>query len=183
MMRTILLSLAACGALIAASPDFSKQDVTFLRQALASGEAELAGVAVQSRSSDSNVHLYAESIRLDHETMDARLRAIAKDGGIAIAPATPAPAAVLAPQAYLKQAIATHQHAIALYEKEVNSGSDAALVAFAKDAVPVLQSHEQLARKLLAQLHGRTAPLSPPIPPRPTASPPSPSPSPAPSPH
>lgn len=158
--RRLLYCFAAAALLLGAAPDYSKQDVAFLRTALASGRTELAQAAAQQRSDDPNVRFYAQSMTIDHTTIDLQLREIAKAQGIPLAKAPrvsrPASSSLSSAQ-YLQGQISGHQSEIALYRQELDSGQNAALQAYAKQVVPVLESHLCLAQNLLDRERGVTA--------------------------
>lgn len=144
------ISAGLCIWLLAAAP--SSVDARFLQTALADSRGEIAEAVEQTHSPDSNVRFYAATIALDHRTIDTRLQNIAVKLGVAVPRATPrARAALRPPAAYLKEQITLHQQQIALYQVEVQAGTDPRLRALAKEIMPILQSNLSLARKLLIE--------------------------------
>lgn len=176
-MRTItaLLLSPLVLALVAATNGPSPTDSAFVRSALQADAAELSDAAVAANSSDPAVRAYAGRITADHTQATNRLVAIAGPLGIdtsaakipsAIAGSSPEPAgganamqvtAGNPPAAeYFKQEIAAHERTISLYQKEAQSGDDSALKQYARQMIPVLQQHLQLAQKDLSSVtHGR----------------------------
>ncbi len=131
----------------------SMADTTFAMKAAQGGMAEVAdGKLALRKSTNANVHAIAQRMVTDHSLANAKLEAIALAEGIML-PATPAPAdqAMMARQrslagaafasSYLKGQATAHEMTIALFQKEIATGSDRRLVAFARNTLPTIQSH------------------------------------------
>jgi len=151
MAAAILCFSAAAYASAIAAP--SMADTTFAMKAAQGGMAEVAdGKLALQKSTSPNVRAIAQRMVTDHSMANAQLAAIAHAEGIAL-PAGPAAAdqATMAKQralsgaafdsSYLKGQATAHEMTIALFKKEIATGSDPRLVAFAKKTLPTIQSH------------------------------------------
>ena len=115
------------------------------------GEVQLARLA-QEKSSDSKVKDFAAMMIKDHSAANEQLQALASDKNIKL----PSGAGVRADatrlkleglsgaafdKSYIGNQITAHRQTVALLEKEINSGHDAAAQAFARKILPTVQSH------------------------------------------
>lgn len=150
------------------SSSLSSQDQTFLNFASQADVSEIAAANVAlKQSSTTSVHSFANRMIADHTAEQQAAQSLATALGIAL-PTTPLPAeaAKLASYqnltgnafdlAYAQDQVGAHQTAIAMFQQEVSSGSNQQVVAFAKNSLPVLQTHLALALQLLASCGGAT---------------------------
>lgn len=166
-MRTIRFGLLVAAPLafaafpaVAAAPQISSEDRSFVHDAAQGGLAEIADaqVAQQSAQSDSAKKL-ASMIIADHQTANDALKAIAdkkeiplptepslmQKGANAKLKATPAG---MFDQTYAADEISDHESTIRLFKKEAAQGSDPDLKAFAQKTIPTLESHLKGAQAL-----------------------------------
>lgn len=159
-MRTIrvmaaLLVLGAMGVFGAATASAApnSQDQTWMVAAHQSNLAEIAaGTAAQQQASSQSVRDLGAMFVQMHTTLDANLKSAAGTLGVAL-PSAPTPAqqqslaAVKAKTgtafdtAWVAQQIAGHRNTLAATQAELSSGSDATVLALARAATPVVQSH------------------------------------------
>jgi putative membrane protein len=140
----------------------SAQDAAFLQQAQLSGLTEIdAGRVAIRNSSDPAVEEFGRWMLTDHAALGNTLTALAQRLGItlptALDPQHQSELNDLASrtgrnfdQSYTAAQVKDHQDAIALFQQEVSAGQNSAVVAFARQALPLLQAHLQQAEILLA---------------------------------
>lgn len=161
---TVLL-LAAASALLtqahASADTASTQDTSYARAADASNLAEIqmAKIALQ-RTRSQSVRQLATMILSDHKTTEMQLQQVASTAGITL---TGKPSPQQAQQAgllrsvpagsfdvtYLQIQVGDHQTAIQNTKAEIATGSDAAVVQYARGALPVLQKHLHMSTKAM----------------------------------
>jgi putative membrane protein len=171
-MRTLLafLTSALSVALLATAAELSNLDRIFIQKALQSGGAEVRRAAVEADSSDYRVRQYAGKITTDHQISNQQLMAIASKFGVDMEGAPPQPPLQTTPnplgrpnapashakpmpaKQYFQTEVEAHRQAIALYEHEASSGNPQ-LRQYAKQTLPVLQKHLQMAETYLKQEH------------------------------
>jgi putative membrane protein len=141
---------------------------TFVQTAAQDGMTELALARLALRKSKSDdVKQFAQKMVQDHEQAGAQLASIAKSEGITFPQSLDAkhqaviknmrsmsPAAF--DSAYATHMVKAHAQAVALFQSATNS-TDPKLAAFAKQTLPTLEEHSQLAAKLQATTRTRTA--------------------------
>lgn len=162
-----VLALTATGTASAAAP--SSQDQTFM---VGSDQTNLAEITIggitTSRSTDQAALALANMTVADHQTAQGKLTALAKTKGVTL-PATPN-AAQQADAAKLKAVdastydvtyaqvqVAGHQKALADTDKELTTGTDPDVKAYATATRPVVAMHLQMSQDLLANLGGTPA--------------------------
>jgi putative membrane protein len=129
------------------------QDRAFATKAAQGGAAEVADADLALQTSrNPRVDTFATRMVNDHSKANAKLAAIMRREGI------PAPAGVGAENqkmntdlqaqtgaafnvSYLVGQKTAHLETIALFKKEIRSGKDAQLVAFAKSTLPTIEAH------------------------------------------
>jgi putative membrane protein len=148
----------------------SPQDRAFIENAAESGRAEVqASRLAVRRASDPNVRSFAQRMVTDHTTANAQLQEIARAGGVMI----PADGTVAQQSgiAILEAAtgsefdnvyernfgVSAHEKAIALFRKEAGEGKNPRVKEFARDTLPTLQTHLQLARNVQAGKEAQAA--------------------------
>jgi putative membrane protein len=153
-MGAVVFAAAAYASAVAMAVAMaSPADHTFVMKAAQGGMAEVAdGKLAISKTVAGNVRAIAQRMVTDHSMANAKLATIAQSEGITL-PDSPAAAdkAMMAKQmslsgaafnaSYLKGQVTAHQMTIALFKKEIATGSDPRLIAFAKQTLPTIQSH------------------------------------------
>jgi putative membrane protein len=143
-------------------------DSTFVTKAGQSGMAEvrLASLALE-KSRNPHVIGFANEMRADHGKANAQLLSILHAQGV------PPPSGVGAKNAalitelnvesgaafdshYLKSQLPAHEQVLALFKAEAANGSDPALVAFAKQTIPVIEGHIAMDKRDIASLGSHT---------------------------
>jgi putative membrane protein len=139
---------------------FSAQDAAFLQQVQLSGLSEIdAGQVAIRNSSDAAVQEFGRWMTTDHAALGTTVAALAQRLGIALPTA-------LDPQhqtelnglssqtgrnfdrSYTAAQVKDHQDSLALFQQEASTGQNAAVVSFARQALPLLQAHLQEAQVL-----------------------------------
>jgi putative membrane protein len=136
------------------------QDRDFVAKAALDGETEvkLARLATQ-RAASEGVKQFAQRMIQDHGKANAELKALAREKGFALPQRMTAEQQAMVTQltrlsgaafdqAYIKQMVADHERAVALFEKEANEGSNPDLKAWAARTLPTLREHLQMVRSL-----------------------------------
>ncbi len=132
---------------------------TFAQSAAAVGMAEVASGKLASEMAQSKeVREFAKKMVEEHEKANEKLARIASEMGIEVPKKLDS--AALAKlgslksksgedfdQAYMLQQVADHRKAIAMFEKQSQSGADSALKTFASNTLPTLREHLQMAQK------------------------------------
>jgi len=141
---------------------------TFVKTAALDGmmEVELGKLAA-SKSSNSDVKRFAQKMVQDHGQANQQLVSLARSKGLpvptrldakheAMVKELSAKSGAAFDSAYASHMAKAHTKAVALFEAASQS-SDPDLAAFAKQTLPTLQEHEQLANNLSASVRTRTA--------------------------
>jgi putative membrane protein len=147
----------AAGSALAAP---SAADADFVMKAGQAGVAEVAaGRMAETRGESQAVKTFGQRMVTDHTKAGDELKNVAVKSGATV-PATSSPEQMQAAQklaglkgaafdkAYAEQMVKDHEEAVALFEKEASSGSDADLKAFAGKTLPTLQEHLKMAKAL-----------------------------------
>jgi len=166
-MKTTLGIIALCAVATASSlsfaadGDLSKMDQTFVMKASGAGmyEVEISKIAVD-KASDPAVKEFAQTMVSDHTKANDELKQFADTHNAKLAPGVPKEKqAVIAKMAKLSGArfdkayhdqvgIKDHKTDIALFEKEIKSGGNADLKAWADKTLPTLKTHLQHAQDM-----------------------------------
>ncbi|HEX4112018.1 MAG TPA: DUF4142 domain-containing protein [Stellaceae bacterium] len=166
-MKLLPLAVACIVMLGAASAaraqDVAPADKSFAIKAAASGMTEVAEARIAlGKSQNGDVKSFAQRMDKDHTQANNELMQIAQGEGLKL-PTTPskkdqAQATKLSnlsganfDQAYVKDQVAAHEQAVALFKKESQSGKDANLKSFATKTLPTLEDHLQMAQGLAAK--------------------------------
>ncbi|SPB15996.1 membrane protein [Caballeronia novacaledonica] len=140
------------------SARLSPGDQQFLQDAGEAGATEIAASKLAlTHASDRQVREFAQRMIVDHTKLARNLDVLAKRHGITAPPA--ADTSVIGSlqnlqgaefdKAYIeKVAVDGHRKAVALFEKESESGNDTALKAAAAKALPVISHHDEMAQQL-----------------------------------
>jgi putative membrane protein len=159
-----LVAAAASALLTAASAgadSATAQDTSYARSAAASNLAEIqmAKIALQ-RTRSSSVRQVATMIMSDHKTAETQLQQVASTAGITLSD-KPSPQQLQQigqlqsvpagsfDVTYLQMQVGDHQTAIQNTKAEIATGSDAAVVQYARGALPVLQKHLHVSTKAM----------------------------------
>ena len=145
------VGVAGAATTTAAAP--STQDRGWMVAAHQSNLTEIAaGQAAQQKATTSVVREHGQLFIRDHTRLDASLQSLAKTLGVTL-PSSPnaqqqatlasvsAKSGAAFDSAWLSSQLAGHRQAKAAGQTEIANGSDAQVVAAAKSAAPVIQSH------------------------------------------
>lgn len=142
------------------------QDRSFAAASAQTNLAEITIGKIALRRSQSNaVTALAHKTMSDHRSAQTKLTAAAKSAGITLPTAPNATQQAQATQlkqvasgsfdaTYLRIQVAGHQLAVAATKKEIGSGSGNAIVSYAKQTLPVITGHLQMAQHDLNALGG-----------------------------
>jgi putative membrane protein len=163
-MSKILPACLAAGligfAAMPASAALSSADRDFAMKAASGGMGEVQTAQLaQDRSASPQVKQFAQRMITDHTAANNELMQIAKQANIDLPSQPTGKDASEAQrlrglqgaqfdQAYSQAELRDHQADVQLFQKEADSGQDAALKSFAQKTLPVLQQHLQLAEAL-----------------------------------
>jgi putative membrane protein len=164
----VLLPLAACGggkeeapmAAPAAPPPLAGADLTFANQAAMGGldEVQDAQIALQKATRPA-VRQFAQQMATDHTQANQQLAALAQRRGVTL-PTAADPQQVAEAQKlqglrgrafdreYVRDQLADHRGAVALFQQEAQQGTDPEVKAWAQQTLPILQQHLQMAEAL-----------------------------------
>lgn len=151
--------LVASGAASAAP---SATDTDFVTKAAQAGMAEVAaGRMAEKQGHSAATKAFGQRMVADHTKAGDALKVAAQKSGARV-PTTMSDAQKEAGEklaglsgaafddAYAAQMVKDHEEAVALFDKESTSGSDADLRAFAGKTLPTLQEHLKMAKALPA---------------------------------
>lgn len=160
-----LIAVVATSALLTAAPagadSASVQDTSYASTAAASNLAEIqmAKVALK-RTQSPSVRQVATTILSDHKAAEMQLQQVASTAGLTL-PGKPNPQQLQQVAqlhsvpagsfdvTYLQMQVGDHQTAIQNTKDEIATGSDAAVVQYARGALPVLQKHLHMSTKAM----------------------------------
>ena len=135
---------------------FNAQDSTFVMKAAMGGLMEVAaGTTAQQKASNERVKAFAAMMANDHQKANQELMSIV-GGRLVLPQSLPADQqnhmnemGKMSGKAfdthYMGMMVSDHEKTIADFEKQANSGTDAALKAFAAKSLPVLRMHRDSA--------------------------------------
>ncbi len=138
-----------------AAPSFAA-DEAFFQEAARGGMAEVAlGQLGASKGSSEGVKAFGRQMVVEHGSANAKLQAAAAKSGVKLPTDLPADALATKQkleslsgqafdQAYVESQSQHHTSTIALLEKEIESGTDAAAKAWAREALPMVKRHAEL---------------------------------------
>lgn len=141
-------------------------DRKFMTKAAAGGIAEVEmGKLAQQKASDDRVKQFGARMETDHTKANDELKSIASSKGVELPTAPDKKAQKTMDQlngksgadfdrSYMTHMVADHKKDIALFEKEANSGKDAATRAFANKTLPTLREHLQMAQDIHGSMKG-----------------------------
>jgi putative membrane protein len=148
-------------SILAFSAD-SNIDESFFKNAAEGGLSEVdAGKLAEQKAFSAAVRDFGGMMVKDHSTANQKLWKIAGTKNIKL-PTTPGVEQVAAEErlkllsgdsfdkAYIKNQIEAHRDTVALFKKEIASGTDSQARQFATDKLPTVQSHLEKIRKIAA---------------------------------
>ena len=150
------LGLLVGGGAVAAEP----QDAMFVNQAAIGGMAEVAaGQFAASAASAAPVKAFATRMVSEHTANNQELTALALKKGLtppasldaehqAKMTAMQAMPGNILDAAYVRDQVTGHTDMAAVMQKEIDSGSDPDIKAFAEKTLPVVKMHLQMAQQL-----------------------------------
>jgi putative membrane protein len=157
-MRTLATALAV--GLTALAFSAMSDDDSFFQKAGQAGLAEVeAGRVAALKGTSNEVREFGAMMVEQHGAANRKLAAIARAKGVAL-PTAPSPAQTDAlkrlqakdgagfDQDYLAAQVRAHEEAVALLKSEIVSGQDATMKAFARELLPQVESHLQMAYHL-----------------------------------
>jgi len=143
--------------LLAAAQTLKAGDRDFITEAAKAGmhEVHMGNMGLQKGSSQ-GVKGFSQRLVNDHTKANQELAALAKKKGVSLptddSKASSTPIADKAgadfDRAFAAEMVEGHEKAIALFEKESNSGGDPELKKWATDTLPTLRSHLKEAQSL-----------------------------------
>jgi putative membrane protein len=146
---------SSSGGLGLATSNLDPADARFLKLASAAGLAEVQDGQIAETKGSPAVQKIGATMVTDHTKANAQLKALALRMGVQVPPAVTTHAAATSTalqglsgpafdSEYLKTQKQAHLRAIALFNTESTTGSDADLKAFAAQTLPTLQMHLQM---------------------------------------
>jgi putative membrane protein len=165
-MQRTTLALTAAALLLTATAAFadpSQADKAFATTAAQSGLAEVqAGQLASQRATSPQVKQYGQKLVTDHTQANDQLQQIAQQDNLTL-PTQPSATEQHLDQrltglsgpafdsAFVSGEVRDHEQAIALFQREAQSGRDPALKDFAQKSLPMLRQHLQMALSLNSQ--------------------------------
>jgi putative membrane protein len=165
-MQRTSLALTAAGMLLTATAAVaapSQADKTFAMTAAQSGLAEVqAGQLASQRATSPQVKQYGQKLVTDHTQANDQLQQIAQQNNLTL-PTQPSATEQSQDKrltgltgsafdsAFVGGEVRDHEQAIALFQREAQSGRDPALKDFAQKSLPMLRQHLQIALSLNGQ--------------------------------
>lgn len=164
-MRKSLLAFSMpislfAGAVVARAQNASVQDKQFVAEATSGGMLEVRlGEYASFNAANEKVRKFGEHMAGDHSQANEKLKPLAYDKGIEMPKQLdPQDQQVLDrleklkgaefDKAYMAQMVDDHEKDIAAFEKEIESGSEPEVKAFAETVLPKLKLHLQTARAI-----------------------------------
>jgi putative membrane protein len=154
-----MAALATAAPVFAQSSNANSTDTQFVSQAAQAGMAEVADAKLAlAKANDPAVKAFAQRMIDDHTKANDKLKSIAQADNLTLPSDVGATNERMHAKlegldgkafdsAYLMGQRQAHEQAIALFQKESQSGSNQQLVAFAKQTLPTLQSHLSMDEK------------------------------------
>lgn len=148
---------SATGQMTAASPapgakSLSTQDKTFIKMAAYSGLAEVTDGHLAEQMGDASIKQIGTQMVTDHTKANDQLTTLSQQLGDPAPTQTSSKYRAMTAELqktsgsafdsmYLKQQLLGHEKTIALFKKEISSGSNPALKSFAQTTLPVIEQH------------------------------------------
>ena len=161
----VLFSLStalACSLAFAAAT--AKKDSSFAMKAAQGGASEVElGKLAQNQASDPKVKEFAQRMVADHSKANDELKSTASGMDLPSEPSKEQKAEIQRltklqgaefDKEYSHYMLKDHEHDVADFKKEANSGQDPNIKGFAQKTLPTLEQHLQMARELPANAKG-----------------------------
>ena len=134
-------------------------DAEFVRKAAVAGMVEVAAGKLAERSGGQRVKEFGQKVVEDHSRMGNDLATVAQTKAVSMPTGLGAEKTAKIDklggltgrefdEAYVVEIISDHEEAIALFEAEANGGQDADIKQYAQEALPTLQQHLSMIRKI-----------------------------------
>lgn len=144
-------------------------DANFVKELAAGGMKEVeAGKIASERATHADVKKFAQQMVTDHTRNNEKLKNIARERQIDLP--TKLDAAHTADKtklesqrganfdaAYMDSQVRDHEKTVQLLTRQINSGQDAKLKAFAQETLPVVQHHLEMAKDLQKKAREKSA--------------------------
>jgi putative membrane protein len=156
-------ALQAATAAVQTPASLHAADLAFVLHAAEGGNAEIAlGKLAAQKATDDNIQQFGDQMAKDHSMANKELAGIASAKGTT-PPSEPGPTAKAVEQTlaalaedgfdreYMAQQVAAHESTVALFQTCAEGCIDPEIKAFAEKHVPVIQSHLETARDLMAK--------------------------------
>jgi putative membrane protein len=169
-MKRLLVIMLAASALSARSAAAQSADHPFAREAAMGGMAEVdLGNLAKEKASNADVKQFAARMVTDHSKANEELKQWAQRKKVTLPAATDAKhkathdrLAKLSgdafEKAYMSDMLTDHQHDVAAFKREAESGKDAELKAWAAKTLPTLEDHLKIAQDTAAKAGAGSAP-------------------------
>jgi putative membrane protein len=169
-MKTLTLPIRFVAALAAAllaltasaqtSSSLTHHDKSFIEKAAKSGQEEVdISRAVVDRTTNPEVKSFAQTMIDDHSAANTTLTGIASNKGVELpmmkmndADSWMKKSASSLDADYVSKMISDHKDAVELFQKEADHGTDMDTKNFARDTLPKLQHHLEMAMDLKKSL-------------------------------
>ncbi len=151
LFATAFLALGA-----SADTSLSHSDKSFVKKAAKSGfeEVDISRV-VAARTANPQVRAFAQKMVDDHSSANEALATLATSKGVDLPAKDTDDASKWSDKSgkdldedYMDKMVSDHKDAVALFQKEADKGDDADIKAFARDTLPKLQHHLEMAMDL-----------------------------------
>ena len=169
--RLTLLSTAAAALLLAMpalaqqqSRDLSAEDRSFVQNAAIGGKAEVElGKLAEQNAQSQQVKQFGQKMVQDHSAANQKLEGIAKMKGVELPQQLDAEhqqamgrlskmRGAEFDHAYMQDMVKDHNKDVNEFRKEAQSGKDPDVREFARQTLPILQQHDQLAKNVNGSL-------------------------------
>lgn len=166
---SIMTAVAVAGLLAVLAPAFAandtmKKDRHFAMEAAQGGmmEVDLGQLATQKAASQA-VKDFGQRMVTDHSKANTQLQQIASQKGMSLPTALPADmkqerdklaglSGAAFDQMYMSHMVKDHEKDVKEFEMEAEKGADPAIRSFARETLPTLRQHLELAKSVAAQV-------------------------------
>ncbi len=155
-VAALAAALLALTASAQTSPSLSHGDKSFMEKAAKAGQEEVdISRAVVDRTTNPDVKSFAQMMIDDHSAANTALVGIASGKGVELpmlkadeADKWTRKSASSLDADYVSKMVSDHKEAVELFQKESDKGSDLDVKGFARDTLPKLQHHLEMALDL-----------------------------------
>jgi len=174
VLSTLTLAATLCAAQTPTKPDVGNSankspngipaDATFMKTLAIGGTAEVdAGKLATSKATNSEVKQFAQTMVNDHSKNNEKLKSLAKEKQVDLPVTVDQEHAEAQSKLekqngaafdaeYMQAQVKDHQKTVQLLQHEINAGQDASVKAFARETLPVVQHHLEMAKEIEAKL-------------------------------